>query len=324
MTDQINGFHFLKIRKSIYIFAAMAKAKRVRRYIQYGFIYWLVRLLIAISLSLPRKTWLSLCGSLGSLAYYVAGETRKLTLRHLSMAFPAKSSVEIKQLGKRTFKMLGKNGGDILRSSRAVKSLPDLEKFLITDGLENYEVAHKKGKGVIFLTCHLGAFDMQITNMAMRGLNPNIIGTPLKDPRLNKLLWEYRNAHGALPIARGKETFKLIKVLKSAGSVALLIDQDTKVKSVFVDFFGMKAATPAGATVLALKTGAAVVPTYIHLGEDGLQHMFILPEIPMTITGDEDKDIVFNTQILTNFIEETIRKYPDQWVWMHERWKTKA
>jgi KDO2-lipid IV(A) lauroyltransferase len=301
----------------------MAKAKRIRRYLQYGVVYWFVRLLIAISMSMSRKSWLKVSGWLGSVAYYVGTKTRQLTLRHLSMAYPSKTPAEIKALAKSTFKMLGKNGGDILRSSRSVKSLPDLEKFLTTDGLENYEVAHKKRKGVIFLTCHLGAFDMQITNMAMRGLDPNIIGTPLKDPRLNELLWQYRNAHGAIPIARGKETFKLIKVLKSAGSVALLIDQDTKVKSVFVDFFGMKAATPAGATVLALKTGAAVVPTYIYLGDDGLQHMHILPEIPMTITGDEDKDIVFNTQILTNFIEETIRKYPDQWVWMHERWKTK-
>lgn len=301
----------------------MSKTKRIRRYIQYGAVYWFVRLLIAISISMSRKAWLKVCGVLGSIAYYAGTKTRKLTIRHLTMAFPTKSKAEIKDLAKRTFKMLGKNAGDILRSSRSVKSLADLEKFLVTEGLENYEVAHKKGKGVIFLTCHLGAFDMQITNMAMRGLDPNIIGTPLKDPRLNELLWEYRNAHGAIAIARGKETFKLIKVLLSGGSVALLIDQDTKVKSVFVDFFGMKAATPAGATVLALKTGAAVIPTYIHLGEDGLQHMHLLPEIPMTITGDEDKDIVFNTQILTNFIEETIRKYPDQWVWMHERWKTK-
>lgn len=301
----------------------MSKAKRARRYIQYGVVYWFVRLLIAISMSMSRKSWLKVCGVLGSLAYYVGTKTRHLTIRHLSMAFPAKKPAEIKKLAKRTFKMLGKNAGDILRSSRSVRSLSDLEKFLITDGLENYEAAHRKGKGVIFLTCHLGAFDMQITNMAMRGLDPNIIGTPLKDPRLNELLWEYRNAHGAIAIARGKETFKLIKVLLSGGSVALLIDQDTKVKSVFVDFFGMKAATPAGATVLALKTGAAVIPTYIYLGEDGLQHMHLLPEIPMTITGDEDKDIVFNTQILTNFIEDIIRKYPDQWVWMHERWKTK-
>lgn len=225
-------------------------------------------------------------------------------------------------MAKRTFVMLGKNAGDILRSSRKVKSLKDIEKILVTQGLENFEAAQAKGKGVIFLTCHLGAFDLQVTNMAMRGLNPNIIGTPLKDKRLNDLLWEYRNAHGAIAIERGKETFRMIKILKSGGSVALLIDQDTKVKTVFVDFFGMPAATPVGATVLAMKTGASIVPTYIYLAEDGLHHMHILPEMPMRISDDEESDIVFNTQLLTNFIEEQIRKHPEQWVWMHERWKT--
>lgn len=218
--------------------------------------------------------------------------------------------------------MLGKNGGEILRSSK-IKTLEQLEKILVTHGYENFETANRKGKGVIFLTCHMGAFDLQVTNMALRGLNPNIIGTPLKDKQLNELLWKYRNQHGAIAIERGKETFRMIKVLKSGGSLALLIDQDTKVKTVFVNFFGMLAATPVGATMMAMKTGAAVVPTYVHLGEDGLQHMHILPEVPMRITENEEDDMVFNTQVLTSMIEEWIRKYPDQWVWMHERWKTK-
>lgn len=300
----------------------MRSTKALRRSVRYSLVYWLVRAMIAVSRIVPRKIWLSVCGLLGSIAYHFADETRALTLKHLSMAFPEMSVSENSKMAKRTFKMLGKNGGDILRSS-AVRDLVELETFLITHGLENYETAHAKGKGIIFLTCHLGAFDLQITNMAMRGLNPNIIGTPLKDKKLNDLLWNYRNLHGAIPIARGKETFRMLKILKSGGSVALLIDQDTKVKTVYVDFFGMPAATPAGATILAMKTGAAVVPTYIYLGEDNLQHMFILPEISMTVTGDEEADIRMNTQVLTNFIEDQIRKHPDQWVWMHERWKTK-
>lgn len=278
--------------------------------------------MIRISALLPRRTWLAICGSLGSVAWYIARRTRALTIKHLGMAFPEKTKGEIKHMSRRNFSMLGKNAGDILRSSN-VKDLAQLEKFLVTHGLQNYEEAHARGKGVIFLTCHLGAFDLQITNMAMRGLDPNIIGTPLKDKRLNDLLWNYRNLHGAIPIARGKETFRMIKVLKSGGSVALLIDQDTKVKTVFVDFFGIPAATPVGATVLAMKTGAAVVPTYIYLGEDGLQHMHLLSEIPMISTGNEEADIRANTQVLTGFIEQKIREHPDQWVWMHERWKTR-
>jgi len=145
----------------------------------------------------------------------------------------------------------------------------------------------------------------------------------LKDARLNELLFEYRNAYGAIAIERGKETLRLIRALKTGGSIAILIDQDTNVKSCFVDFFGMKASTPVGAAVLALKTGAAVVPTYVHLGEDGMQHMYILPEMPLVTTGNEENDIVSNTQNYTLFIEQQVRKYPEQWVWMHERWKTR-
>lgn len=291
--------------------------------IKYTSLYFFVRFLIYLSNLLPRTVWLAFCGWLGRIAYSVSPKPRERTIFHLGLAFgKEKSTPEIVALSKRVFVMLGKNGGDILRSLK-VKTLADLNKFLITDGLENYEKAFAKGKGVMFLTSHLGAFDLQITNMALRGLNPNIIGTALKDERLNELLWQYRNAYGAVAIERGKESMRLFKVLKSGGSIAILIDQDTKVKSRFVDFFGMKAATPIGATVLALRTGASVVPTYIYLGDDGKQHMNILPEIPLVITGDEETDLIVNTQNFTNFTEKIVREHPEQWVWMHERWKTR-
>ena len=277
--------------------------------------------MLAFSGILPRVWWLGICGWIGKVAFSLAGKFRELTITHLGLAYAGKKSVrEIYNLARQNFIMLGKNTGDVFRSIN-VKSLSDLEKFLTTTGLENYERANAKGKGVIFLTCHLGAFDMQITNMALRGLKPNIIGTTLKDPKLNELLVNYRGAYGAIAIERGKETFRLIKALKLGGAVAILIDQDTKVKSVFVDFFGMKASTPVGAAVLALKTGAAVVPTIIYLGDDNKQHMEIFPEIEITSIENEEVDIVTNTQRFTTFIENQIKKHPEQWVWMHERWR---
>lgn len=273
---------------------------------------------------LPRRWWLNFCGFLGSVAYHFVSEAREQTIAHLGLAYSGEKTIkQIMALSKQVFKMLGKNGGEILRAMN-VHTIADLDKILITHGIENFEAATSKGKGVIFLTCHLGAFDLQITNMSLRGLKPNIIGTALKDERLNEMLVQYRNAHGAIAIERGKETLRLIKALKTGGSIAILIDQDTNVKSCFVDFFGMKAATPVGAAILALKTGAAVVPTYIYLADDdGMQHMHVLPEIPLVNTGEEEKDVVTNTQNYTRFIEEQIRKHPTQWVWMHERWKSR-
>ena len=290
---------------------------------RYTLVYRTVRFFIFLSRMMPRVAWLKFCGVVGRVVYHFASQTRDLTLRHLTMAFgKEKNPQEIKALAKRVFEYLGKNAGDILRATK-VKNLEQLEEFLVVSGYENFEKANEKGKGVIFLTCHMGAFDLQVSTMALKGLNPNIIGTPLKDERLNELLWDYRNKYGAVAIERGRETFRMIKVLKSGGSVALLIDQDTKVKSRFVNFFGMPAATPVGATVLALKTGAAVVPTYVYLGKDWKQHMEILPEVVLQVSGDDERDMIENTQLLTDIIESVIRQHPEQWVWMHERWKTR-
>ena len=297
--------------------------RSVKKQIKYSAIYYFVRFLIFTSNLIPRKLWLSFCGMLGKVAYSFASETRELSIVHLDLAYGKEKSVkEILEISKKMFVLLGKNAGDILRA-RATETLDDLDKFIVVHDYENFTHATGKGRGVIFLTCHLGAFDLQITVMSLRGLKPNIIGTPLKDPRLNDLLFDYRNAYGAVAIERGKETLRLIKALKTGGSVAILIDQDTRVKSRFVDFFGMPAATPVGAAILAMKTGAAIVPTYICLGEDNLQHMHILPEIPLVSTGDDEKDMIANTQNYTRFIEEQVRKHPEQWVWMHERWKTR-
>jgi Kdo2-lipid IVA lauroyltransferase/acyltransferase len=301
----------------------MIDDRPLKKKVKYNAIYWFVRFLIFISNILPRRIWLGFCGWLGAIAYVFASRSKERTTYHLGLAFSKeKNAKEINTLSKEVYRMLGKNAADILRATR-VKTLEELNRFLVVHGFENYEKASSKGKGVIFLTCHLGAFDLQITYMALRGLKPLIIGTVLKDPQLNQLLWEQRNAHGAVAVERGKETIRLIKNLKSGGSLAILIDQDTKVKSRFVDFFGMPAATPVGAAIFAMKTGAAVVPTYIHLGEDGKQHMHLLPEIPTIITNDDEKDMIVNTQAYTRFIEDTIRQHPAQWVWMHERWKTK-
>jgi KDO2-lipid IV(A) lauroyltransferase len=302
----------------------MSRLRRVRKQIKYRFTYYFVKFLIAIANRMPRAMWLKFCGQLGKIAYALAVQSKARTLKHLTLAFGnEKSADEIKKIARDVFIMLGKNVGDILRAAD-VSSLRELDKFVVMKGFENFEAASARGKGVVFVACHMGAFELQITSMALRGLNFMVIGTPLKDKRLNDLIWKHRNKNGTNAVERDKATFPMLKVLKSGGSVALLIDQDTtKVKSTFVDFFGMTASTPVGAALLAIKTGAAVLPAFSHLGDDGMQYIEILPEIPLRYTGNEDEDIQFNTQVFTGFIEEQIRKYPTQWVWMHERWKTR-
>src|SRR5690606_3210468 len=150
----------------------MSGIRKFRKKVKYQLLYWLVKFLIFSSNLPPRRMWLSFCGGLGVIAYTFSGKTKRLMKRHLSVAFPEKSAKEIQHLTKSTFRMLGKNAGEILRASR-ISSLDQLNKVLVTHGYENFETANRKGRGVIFLTCHMGAFDLQVTNMALRGLNPN-------------------------------------------------------------------------------------------------------------------------------------------------------
>jgi len=301
----------------------LRKYKKFRRKVRYNFLYVTIRAMIFLSRLVPRKLWLKFFGCLGSLAYYVAKESRKLTHQHLTMVYGnEKSSLEIKQLTKDVFRKMGMNGADLIRGFNITQQSV-YEKIVISKGIEYAEAARAKGKGVMFLTAHIGAFEFLGIELALRGYKPLIVGTPLKDKRLNDLLWANRIKLGATAVERGKDMLKVIKNLKSGGSMIILIDQDTKVKSRFINFFGIPCATPIGASIIAMKTGAAVVPVMIHLRDDLMQEWNYYPEVPLVNTGDEESDLVTNTQRMSDACEMEIRKYPTQWLWMHERWKTK-
>jgi KDO2-lipid IV(A) lauroyltransferase len=305
----------------------MAKLKKVikrnRRKVRYNLIYALLRVMIFISGLMSRAAWLKFCGALGRLSSFFTANSHKRVVEHLTMVYgKEKSPEEIKRLSKKVFKMLGMNAGDIIRSVN-ISGQEDFEKFRIINGIEHAEAAYKKGKGVIFLTAHIGPFEYIATQLAFMGYKPLIVGTKLKDERLNDLLASQRNKFGATLVERGKDTVKLVKNLKSGGTMIILIDQDTKVKSRFINFLGYPCATPIGATLMALKTGAAVVPMFLHQRADYKIEINCYPEIEMTITGDDEIDLLVNTQKLSDSTEREVRKYPEQWVWMHERWKTK-
>lgn len=279
--------------------------------------------MVFISILLPRVLWIRICGVLGGLSYYLSSKSRDITITNLTMVYgDAKSQAEIIQMAKRVFVMMGRNAGEVIRSFN-LKTMAEFDKIREIHGEHYLQEAYDRGKGVIFLVAHIGAFELMATEMALRGYKPFIIGTPLKDERLNDLLWRQRGKLGATAIERGKETVRLLKNLMSGGTLAILIDQDTRVKSRFINFFGKPCATPIGATILAMKTGAAVIPTFIHMRDDLKQEINCYPQIEMTITGDEEHDLIVNTQKMNDIIEAEVRKYPEQWVWMHERWKTK-
>jgi len=295
--------------------------KSFRRKISYTLLYLVVVAAIRVSQFLPRRLWLAACGALGYAFFLASSKVRNEVTKHLSFAYRNEmSAAEIRKLTPRVFIMLGKNAGIVLRDF--VLSKKNFRKQVTVEGSDHAQKAFESGRGVIFLTAHLGPFESIGTELSLRGFHPFIIGTPLKHPLLNNLLLQQRTKFGATAIERGKETYRTLKNISSGGTMAILIDQDTSVKSVFVNFFGRKCSTPAGAALMAMRTGAAIIPVFTHLKDDGKQEINYYPEVHLVNSGDEEQDVVANTQMLTNIIEREIRRWPEQWVWMHRRWKT--
>ncbi len=298
-------------------------SKPIKKEIKYKLLYVLAKVLIRISTAFPRRWAVNFYGTLARLAFTFANTSKKRTIRHLSMAYcKEKSAKEIEAMAAAVYENIGRNFADVVRLLE-VKELSKLEEILDTEGLEHLENAYQKGKGVICLTCHLGPFELTATNIVLRGYPTMVIGTRMKDPRLDQMLVENRTSRGIENIYRGEETIRLIRGLKSGKIVCILIDQDTKVKSTFVDFYGIQAKTPIGATVLALKTDAVVVPMAVTRGADGRQKMVFKPELEVIRTGDYEADLVTNTELFSKSLEDFIKQHPTQWMWMHERWKTR-
>lgn len=299
-------------------------AKRpFRKRVKYTLIYWFILGLIAAINFFPRKWVLWVTGQLGSFAFWIFKEARLIAIENLTSVFQhTKTETEIHALAKDVFVMIGKNAGDIIRGV-SVKRLEQLQRFVKIEGEEHLIAAQAKGNGVILVSAHVGAFELIGPYMGLSGYKPHPVGTPLKDERLNQLLINHRNSRGVVALERGRDTFKMLRVLKTGGMIALVNDQDTRVKSRFVSFFGRPAATPVGGTIMAQKTGASVIPLYVTMQSDNTQLIKIYPELPMIKTENPEKDLVTNTQSISNATERVILKHPSQWVWMHERWKTK-
>ena len=280
----------------------------------------LFELLIFSAKVMPWWWTRAICSGLGRLAYYVIPRDRKRTITHLTMAYGAEfSEKEIRAMAKQNFRDLGRNFADFM-ISQSLNTKEELAKLVTIDGEEHVVNALAKGKGVIIVTCHLSVFELILTYGARR--YPSFaVGARLDDKRMNDMLMKDRTRLGATIIYKGEANMQLFRALKKGGLLGLLIDQDTSVKSVHVDFFGRPAATPMGAALLAQKTGSPVVVAAVQrIGK--YQHITVTPEIEIAQTGDLEADIKTNTQAFTSEIETFVRQTPTQWVWMHRRWRT--
>ncbi len=297
--------------------------RKVRKRIKNWLIYVAVRSGILWMLSVQRTTAMKFLQSLSLLGFYLVKSERNKTIANLTKVFgSSKSPEEIRQMAKDVFKNLGRNMADAFTIPRFNKN--NIDKYIKAEGLEILDKALENGTGVIILTGHIGNWELLGAYVAMRGYPLHVVGASIYDPRLDNLVVKNREYSGMKYIARGRATRDIIKALRNKEIVGILIDQDTKrVDGVFVEFLGHQAFTPVGPVVLAMKTKAVIVPMAIHIKKDGTHFIKVKEQLPLQFTGDVEKDRIYNTQLCNNALSEFIRANPTQWVWMHERWKTK-
>lgn len=296
---------------------------------KYELLYQLIRGTIKIANKVPRKTLMWTFAKLGSIAYFIMPKTKDLAIQNLKYAYENNlSNEEINIIARNVFRNLGRNFTDVVRYP-SISTIEELTEVMEVEGEQNLIDAYEKGKGVILLTCHRGAFDMVGFYLSMSNYPCIAIGAKLHDDKLNDLVVKTRrhNKNDQADFVERSDprgSIKMFKKLKDGGLAFLLIDQDTdKVQNTFVDFYGKPAATPIGAAMLALKADATIIPASIKLQENGKHLLEFRPEVPLVKTGDRQKDINVNTQNMSLALEKFIREAPDQWVWFHERWKTK-
>jgi len=290
--------------------------KRIRRWLVYIFVLFFVKVLRSVD----RLTAIRLTLLIGRIAFCLAKGARNRTIRHLTWAFGnEKSPEEIKSLAQKTFLNLAATTADAIRLPILIEQ--GLNNFITAEGFHHLKNAHAKGKGVIALTGHFGNWELLGAWLVQNGMPVKVIGRSAYDPRLDRMIVDVRNNAGYMNIPRGNSSREIIRSLKLGCVLGLLIDQDTRVEGVFVNFFDRPAHTATGPVILSQKFGAPIVPIFIRLREDLTYHVYCSEELSLENTGDEERDLIVNTQKCSDVYERIIRRFPDQWVWMHRRWK---
>jgi KDO2-lipid IV(A) lauroyltransferase len=282
--------------------------------------YFIALSLIAFFKAIPRSTGIVLAKSLTMVFYALARNYREDTIRHLTMAFGSeKSPKEIRQIARDVFLHFAIAGVDAIRIPVYIEK--DIDRLITTKNLHFLEKAHHDDKGYMLLTGHFGNWELMGAWVAQKKFKLHVVGAAISNQKLSEKIVDLRNRAGYINIERGRATRGIIKAIKDGFPVAMLIDQDTKAKGVFVDFFGMKAHTPIGPAALAKMLDVPIIPMAMHLKEDLTYEIECFEPIRYIDTGDKEKDIITLTQKCTDVYEQMIRQHPEQWVWMHRRWK---
>ena len=272
---------------------------------------------------LPRPLARAFGIGLAQVVYLFHGRLRRVGMRNLALAFPEKTEAERTRILRGEFTSLGRQLAEVCQFPKY--TLENVEQVVVYDGLENYERAYARGKGVLFLTAHFGAWELSAFAHSLHGHWLHVVMRPMDNLYLDRLIQSYRTMHGNKTVGKDDFVRGLLAAMKAGEIVGILMDTNmTPPQGVFVNFFGIPACTASGLARIALRTDAAVVPGFTIWDEAlGKYRLRFDPAVELVRTGELEADIVANTQKFTKVIEDYVRKYPEQWLWVHRRWKTR-
>ncbi len=260
---------------------------------------------------------------LGSLWFFLDKKHRTLTISNLTHTYAGeKDEKEIIKIAERVFRNTARMLFEHTRFHRT--KLENLHKLFTITGLEHLEAAHARGRGILCFSGHLGNWELLSALTYITGIEFAVVYKRIEFEPFNQYIMKKREFTGAKMFPVHNALDEIVKCLKRGGIAGLYVDQNVRKRhrGVFIDFLNRKACTTNGLARLALSTKAPVIPIFT-FKDKGRSHIVILPEMPLIETGDPEQDILENTQAYHSVIEKYIRKYPDQWFWMHNRWKTR-
>jgi len=285
--------------------------------------YRLLRLFIRMASCIPLPVAQFTGRWFGNLAFLLPMSRKAVALDNLIQSFgPEMNKEGAKRLLRKVYIHFGQM---FLEVPHAVRLNPrNVHRYVTFESEEHLLDALKKEKGVFALTGHLGNWEIESTAVAMRFGNLAVVARPMDFEPLERLVIDLRSRYGTEIIPKQRSMRKLLTSLRANKIIGILLDQNVDwYEGAFVNFFGRPACTNKGLALVALKTGAPVVPVFSAKAKDGRYRIMIGKEVDLIRTGDKLRDVEENTGLFTSIIERHIREHPEQYFWFHKRWKTK-
>ena len=291
----------------------------MRHRLEYALVWPVIKVLGALPRSLARGMAILLVGAV----YHLHPRLRRVGLRNLEIAMPELPLKERRRIVRGVFLSLGRLLAEFCRFPKY--SRENVSRVAVYEGFENFDTAQRRGKGVLFLTAHLGAWEVGSFVHSVHGHPLRVVVRPLDNPYVDRLVERYRTLHGNQTFPKDEFARGLLSAMRAGETVGLLMDQNmTPPQGIFVPFFGVQACTASGIARVALHTDASVIPAFT-IWDPVLRKYRVHFDPPLTLvrTDNAEADLVANTAMFNNVLEQYVRKYPEQWLWVHRRWKTR-